>query len=321
MNVACPLCGHVSDNRPHAAREMMFGRRDPFTYLECADCGALTLLDPPVDPSPYYPPDYYSYAGDVSPGGLRARLLRRRARARLTGGDPLGALLLRALGSVPRLDWMAWMDLGFDAAILDVGCGAGELLRKLRADGFTDLSGVDPYLEADLELGEGLRIRRRRLADETRRYDLVMLHHALEHMPDQAEVFAQLRERVRPGGWLLIRVPVADSDAWREYNTDWVQLDAPRHLVLHTRRSLDRLAEAAGFVNRRVLHDSTGFQFWGSEQYRADVPLRDPRSAAVDPAASAFDRNRLAAYERRAADLNAAGRGDQAAFFYRAGGA
>ncbi len=320
MSAACPLCGHGDGNRRHEAREMMFGRRDVFTYLECADCGALTLQDPPDDLAPFYPSDYYSYAGDDAPGGLRAGLLRRRARARLVGGDPLGALLLKALGSVPRLDWMAWMGLDFDASILDVGCGAGELLRKLRADGFTDLSGIDPFLERDLDPGEGLRIRRRTLADEDRAFDLVMLHHALEHMPDQAEVFAQLRRVVKPGGWLLIRVPVADSEAWREYGVDWVQLDAPRHLVLHTRRSLDGLAAAAGFANRRVVHDSTGFQFWGSEQYRADLPLRDPRSAAVDPAASAFDRERLDDFERRAEALNTAGRGDQAAFFYRAAG-
>jgi len=301
---------------------MMFGLRDPFTYLECAGCGCVQLVDPPRDPARYYPDDYYAYAEPAAGplDGLKDRLKRHRARARLTGGDPLGALVLRLAGTAPQLEWLAWMELGFEASILDVGCGAGELLHKLRRDGFRDLRGIDPFVAGDLDLGDGVRVHRRALADHDDRHDLVMLHHSLEHMPDQRGVFAHLRRVVRPGGWLLIRVPVADGLAWREYGVDWVQLDAPRHLYLHTVGSLDRLAEGAGFARRRVLHDSTGFQFWGSEQYRRDVPLRDPDTGRSRPDGSLFDRGRLAGFERRAAELNAAGDGDQAAFFFQAPG-
>src|SRR5690606_13809129 len=114
-----------------------------------------------------------------------------------------------------------------------------------------------------------------------------------------------------------IRVPVADSWAWRHYGTDWVQLDAPRHLFLHTRRSLDLLAADAGLVVERVADDSGAFQFWGSEQYRRDIPLRDPRSYAVNPRASDFTAAQIREFRRRAADLNARGEGDQASFYLR----
>ncbi|MBU0743508.1 class I SAM-dependent methyltransferase [bacterium] len=319
MSAPCAVCGNAEGNRLHEAREMMFGLRDVFTYLECAGCGCVQLTDPPADPSRYYPSDYYAYA-EGGPGrweGLRSRLKGSRARARLQGGDPLGAVLLRLLGTTPRLEWLAWMGLGFEASILDVGCGAGELLQELRRDGFRDLQGIDPFIAADLDLGGGLRIHRRGLAEHAGTHDLVMLHHSLEHMPDQQDVFGHLQRLVRPGGWLLIRIPVTDSSAWREYGVDWVQLDAPRHLFLHSCKSLDRLASAAGFQRRRLLHDSTGFQFWGSEQYRRDVPLRDPRSLASRPARPLFGRGRLAEFERRARALNAAGEGDQAVFFFQ----
>jgi len=316
----CSICSNVEGNRLHEVREMMFGLRDTFTYLECAGCGCVQLVHPSTDLSSYYPSDYYSYAknGPARWNGLRDRLKRCRARARLRGGDPLGAVLLRLLGTTPQLEWMAWMGLGFEASILDVGCGAGELLQELRSDGFRDLQGIDPFLAADLDHGGGLLIHRCGLADHAATHDLVMLHHSLEHMPDQQDVFGHLQRLVRPGGWLLIRIPVTDSAAWREYGVDWVQLDAPRHLYLHTCKSLDRLASAAGFQRRRLLHDSTGFQFWGSEQYRQDVPLRDPRSVASNPARSLFDSGRLAEFEQRARALNVRGEGDQAVFFYQA---
>ncbi len=320
MNDVCATCANASDNRRHQAREMMFGLRDIFTYLECGDCGCLQLVDPPADLAPYYPSDYYSYAAGHADrlAWLKAWLKKRMAGARLHGGDPLGAWLLRRYPVPPYLDWLAFMKLDFAAAVLDVGRGAGELLCEMKRDGFRYLQGVDPFISAELDLGGGVKIHRHGLEAQDGSFDLVMLHHSLEHMPDQRGVMAHLRRLVRPGGWLLIRVPVVDSVAWREYGVDWVQLDAPRHLYLHTRRSLDRLAEGAGFANRRLLHDATGFQFWGSEQYRRDMPLRDPRSIASNPGQPLFDRAELAGFDRRAEELNARGEGDQAVFFYQA---
>ena len=103
--------------------------------------------------------------------------------------------------------------------------------------------------------------------------------------------------------------------AWREYGVDWVQLDAPRHLYLHSVDSLRTLAAQAGLRLDAVQHDSTAFQFWGSEQYRQGIALRDPRSLAQDPASTLFTGAELAAYERRAQAANAAQAGDQAAFY------
>ncbi len=41
------------------------------------------------------------------------------------------------------------------------------------------------------------------------------------------------------------------------------QIDAPRHLYLHTETSLQRLAAETGFQIEKVLYDATGFQFCG----------------------------------------------------------
>lgn len=57
---ACNICGNDKGNRQHEAREMAFGLRDKFTYLECGSCGCLQLLNIPADMSRYYPGDYYS---------------------------------------------------------------------------------------------------------------------------------------------------------------------------------------------------------------------------------------------------------------------
>jgi len=80
---------------------------------------------------------------------------------------------------------------------------------------------------------------------------------------------------------------------------------------------MDILAEEEGFEIEEVVYDGTAFQFWGSEQYRKDIPLRDERSYLVHPERSLFSADRMEEYNRFAAELNAKGDADQACFFVR----
>jgi hypothetical protein len=112
-----------------------------------------------------------------------------------------------------------------------------------------------------------------------------------------------------------VRLPLA-TEAFRRYREHWVQLDPPRHYYIHTPSSFTMLARACGFEVVRTKYDSTSFQFWGSEQYRMDIPLSDPRSVgrANGGTSPIFGRSEIAAWEREAEALNRAEQGDQATF-------
>lgn len=43
----CRICANESGNQLYEAREMFFGTRDPFTYIECASCGTIQIQDVP----------------------------------------------------------------------------------------------------------------------------------------------------------------------------------------------------------------------------------------------------------------------------------
>jgi len=313
----CLACGHEGDAPLHEAREMMYGLGGRYIYRECPDCGTLQLENAPTDLAAHYPSDYYSYDS-----GSRSRweavttwLKGRRGRAQLGGGDLLGSLVLRRTGPSPRLRWLERLGLGLDARILDVGCGHGDLLLEMRRDGCTDLCGADPFVDAEIDHGGGLKVLKAGLADLDGRWDLVMLHHSFEHMPDPAATFAELARITTPDGRALIRIPVADCEAWRRYGIDWVQLDAPRHLFLFTRDAVGRLAAAAGFRVDAVECDSTAFQFWGSEQYRRGVPLRSEQSHAAGGAGSLFTAQEIEGWDAEASRLNDLQQGDQAVFY------
>jgi hypothetical protein len=141
-----------------------------------------------------------------------------------------------------------------------------------------------------------------------------MLHHSLEHMIRPRATLAKVRELAKPGGSILVRTPLADCSAREIYGADWVQLDAPRHLYVHTGKSVALLAGDVGLELRRTVYDSTGFQFWASEQYRRGLSLH-MRPAATQPRC-VYTPSELEAFEARAKELNRAGNGDQACFYF-----
>ena len=124
-------------------------------------------------------------------------------------------------------------------------------------------------------------------------------------------VFRLLRDK----GFVLVRMPLVSSYAWRRYRENWVQLDAPRHLILHSTDSFKRLAEASGFVVADIVYDSTEFQFIGSEQYENNIALNSERALRknnIDQ--SIFKEADLRKFMEKARILNSNKDGDQACF-------
>jgi SAM-dependent methyltransferase len=318
----CGVCGS-SEGTLLAAREMMFGFRHEFEYFECAACGCLQIKDIPENLGFYYPPEYFPKPESPQRDADLPPFFRRQRTDHLLGKRTLfGRRVVRKYGrpTVPifgQPDYYAWLKqcgVTRSSRLLDVGCGLGILLSRLQQDGFKDLTGVDPYLDRSI-LRNGLRLLKQEIYDLNEQFDLIMLHHTFEHMPEPKRVFAALERLLRPGRYALIRIPVAGCYAHRKYGANWAQLDAPRHLFLHTPRSIENLAAGAGLELRHTSFDSDGFQFWASEQYVKDIPLRDPRSLNMNPAHRPFSPEELAAFNAHAAQLNAAGDGDSACFY------
>jgi hypothetical protein len=130
-------------------------------------------------------------------------------------------------------------------------------------------------------------------------------------MQDQQAALGSVRNLLEVDGLCCVRIPWVSSEAWERYGANWVQLDAPRHFYLHSRRSFEHLASSTGFRIVKLWCDSTAFQFWASEQYAKDIALYSERSWLVAPERSIFTKAQLTEYERRAAELNQTCRGDQ----------
>ena len=318
MEHVCRICRNGEGNRGFQVREMMFGTRELFDYLECASCDCLQIAEVPADLDRHYPEGYYSTSRGARSGrsGLAGLLERRAAAGGLADGSPIDRLVASLRGTPPFIEWARNAGVGFADPVLDVGSGTGQLLQKMAHVGFRRLTGIDPQLDGNSEYASGVRLFQRELTDESGRYRLVMMHHSLEHLPDPEQTLREAHRVLEPGGCLLIRTPVKDCFAWAEYGENWVQLDAPRHIFLFSRKALRALAERTGFALERIVHDSTAFQFWGSELYRRDISLQTRTASGRGPRHH-FSRSELRDFRRRAVQLNREGRGDEALFYLR----
>jgi predicted SAM-dependent methyltransferase len=185
----------------------------------------------------------------------------------------------------------------------------------MSAVGFKNLTGIDPFIEKDINYQSGVRIIKTDVygllqsviehKSINKSYELIMLHHSFEHMDNPRETLNQLYQLLTPEGQLLIRIPVSDSFAWRKYGNNWVQLDAPRHFFLHTTKSIALLADDCGFILKNVVYDSSRRQFTGSEKYCREITF----FADCD-----FPSSYIRMCKKQAAYLNKMRDGDQACF-------
>lgn len=148
--------------------------------------------------------------------------------------------------------------------LLDLGCGDGTVLSLARRDGW-DVGGVELYPEQVALLRErlGLPVEAADIMSyqgQPASWNLVVLTHVLEHLPDPVAALRRIRELLVPGGAGVLEFP--NIDGWdqrvrrlidrlgihrRAYGPDYV----PGHVQEFCRASFAAAAARAGLVLER----------------------------------------------------------------------
>lgn len=223
------------------------------TVWRCSGCGSLHNLER-RDLTPFY--EDYPYARRQLDGFTRRvfdAYIRRLSRH---GVAPSGALL-------------------------DYGCSQGLLLDHLRARGFVNCAGFDPYSS--------------RYRDPTvleQRYDTVICQDVIEHVEDPLALLRELAALLRPGGLLCVGTPRADGIELAHANEAIHSLHMPYHLHILSERALVDGATAAGLRHEHLYRQhscDTRFPFtnWAF--------LRTYLRAADDTLDAGFDPPRIGA--------------------------
>jgi len=148
-----------------------------------------------------------------------------------------------------------------NAAILDIGCGFGQTLRALRAEGYVRLCGIDISDEAVSSCtANGLNVTKIesvssycRITDK--RFDFIIMAHVIEHI-EKAGIIETLRairtNLLNDGGRLMVITPNAQSST----GCYWAYEDFT-HSTIFTAGSLYFVLRCAGFEQVEFI-DSLG---------------------------------------------------------------
>jgi SAM-dependent methyltransferase len=199
--------------------------------------------------------------------------------------------------------------------ILDVGSGRGYLLYSLKEFGFKNLLGVDPFIKQDIKYKNGLEILKKTIYEVNGKWDLIIFNHSFEHISDPIATIHYIKDILSNEGICLIKTPLVDSWAWENYGVNWVQIDAPRHFFIYSRKGIKILAEKTGFVIDKIICTSSEFQFLGSEQYKKDIPLHAENSYYSNKSKSIFPKKHINMFKKKAEEFNSEDIGDEGTIF------
>ncbi len=158
------------------------------------------------------------------------------------------------------------------ATLLDVGCGNGRFLQKMRERHAYDVTGVDlsPLAVQAAKVNYGLDVFQGFLEDARfpdASFDVVTAWWYLEHVPNPVSTLHEIARVLKPGGFLVFGVPNTRSVAAQLFGSRWYHLDCPRHLALYAPRPVRRLMQEAGLETRKITFDKTPWGLLGSLAY------------------------------------------------------
>lgn len=220
IRASCYYCG--------GARSQPFAAENGFTLVKCAGCGLLY-----VSPRPREEDIAEAVRQGLHPGNLETnarfyppRLWEFRHILRDLYGPELSAR---------RRTW------------LDVGCGHGEFLLALQgvAGPQVTATGSEPNDHKRRSAqSRGLDVSFIPLEADTRRYDCVSLLNVYSHLPDPVRFMELLRERLVPGGELVLET--GDVSGLTP-ETMFRPMYLPDHLSFATEPIVTGLLERTGF--------------------------------------------------------------------------
>lgn len=233
-NVKCDLCGSDDHEEVFQSPDMLLRvDKEVHTLVCCSQCGLLYVNPRPIaeEMPRYYPSSYEPYKAKASAMKRIMSLVESRNARNI-------ARLVRP-----------------GSTVVEVGCGAGELLHRIAERGLV-ARGVEnsPHAVAAAR-ALGLDVYQGTLAEahlEDESVDAVILKHVIEHLPSPSSTLKEIRRVLKPGGYVVLWLPNGASLEARVFGRYWHGYDLPRHLFTFGPLTITELLCRAGFQVTRL---------------------------------------------------------------------
>ena len=218
---ACVACGSTN------ARPL--GVKNDLEVVSCVECGSVYTPYSPWYSSAFFYTGFYLSEEELSPPAfINTRLEEITA------------------------EFASYRD---NNRLLDIGCGAGNLLQAARKNGW-NAQGLDVSAGAVKHVRSiGFEVFEGELQDAafpSESFDVVTAAELLEHLIDPQPLLCEVARILRPGGLFWTTTPHARGLSGRVLGVKWRCVWPPEHLQLFSIRGLTKLLREAGFRQLRM---------------------------------------------------------------------
>ena len=139
-------------------------------------------------------------------------------------------------------------------SLLDVGCSTGFFLDEAKKKGWqargVELSRWAAKIAREKFGIEVINSTLKQAKLPANSYDVIVLHDTIEHVLNPREMLIEIRRILKPDGVVYINTPDIQSLASRVLKARWWGINR-HHLFYFSRKTLNRLLDAAGFKSIR----------------------------------------------------------------------
>jgi len=267
---SCILCGSSDPELLFKDRDRSGQAKGEFSVVKCRGCGLVyTLPDADIgDIREFYPDERCGIesAGPVAAvSSFESWLSKRYSRLlwRMLAGEDRNFLpqMIDFFENILSFPFYRYRNRCFPyrdkpGRLLDIGCGSGKLLSLEKRLGW-EVYGV--------ELEEKKASYAREVRDlnvitgdfkdieyKSDFFDVISLRHVLEHLINPLVDLKKIREILKPGGLLVIRVPNQSRIEMAVFGKRWRAYDLPRHRFHFDRRTISKLVLKSGLKPLKI---------------------------------------------------------------------
>lgn len=273
----CLLCGQEGEILYADIRDFLFDNDGVFSFLHCPSCGLIWLSPRPApDAMGRFYGNYYTHtlSTEEESAAVHKRFLgelRNRLRESILCGyygyrhihmSHRICGIGRYLGRIPFLRERAANELRArlpfyikGGRVIDVGCGRGDFLFRMKELGWEVLGIETDPLAAEIAKRRGIPVDTMQLEKTClpeNWADAVIMNHVIEHIYDPVSELKECRRLLKKGGRLVLYTPNALSLGHETFGRSWRGLEPPRHLHVFSPATIRSALVMAGFTDVKV---------------------------------------------------------------------
>ncbi|EKQ52025.1 MAG: methylase involved in ubiquinone/menaquinone biosynthesis [Methanobacterium sp. Maddingley MBC34] len=251
--VECNLCGSKSSDIFFKGKDIKYKKNGLFTVVKCKECGLIYINPRPKQTviSSYYPDEYWEMDNDN--GVMEAKIKQIAHRF------------------INKISYKMTIPPKKGGKILDIGCGDGKGLLKLKEEGW-ETYGVEISDLAAKYVREkyGLNVFTGIVEDagfEDEFFDAIILSHVIEHLSDPKTTLTEVNRILKNDGMFTISLPNVASFEAKYFKKYWIGWDIPRHFYYFTPITIKSLLDKTGFDVLTIKYDNNPNNILSSLKY------------------------------------------------------